>query len=288
MLINKEPEPDPKDPSKLIYTEDPLILHTRTGRLINYVEDEEHGVRLFWQPRVEDGEDMDPEKIEFLPLGFDEFYGRATPGTEKEVKPSGVIAAIDNAFKPLLNRIQKWIEEKKKTSEANLKLYEKELEFIDAELDLEEAMEDMEIILKEKQKEEEKRAAVENDTDEMPASTGQDEARPDDGEDGDDDEDDEGAPTSFGTVGEGADGDILDGSEEKKSGRSPFSSLSMSLASWSLASMVSTLIFVICYCCLTLILCVGSVENIWRSLEGFSSVYAFIKILHGQIGTDSF
>ncbi|XP_039125183.1 LOW QUALITY PROTEIN: protein TIC 100-like [Dioscorea cayenensis subsp. rotundata] len=238
VLINKEPEPDPKDPSKLIYTEDPLILHTRTGRLINYVEDEEHGVRLFWQPRVEDGEDMDPEKIEFLPLGFDEFYGRATPGTEKEVKPSGVIAAIDNAFKPLLNRIQKWIEENKKTSEANLKLYEKELEFIDAELDLEEAMEDMEIILKEKQKEEEKRAAVENDTDEMPASTGQDEARPDDGEDGDDDEDDEGAPTSFGTVGEGADDDILDGSEEKKSGRSPFSSLSMSLASWSLASMV--------------------------------------------------
>ncbi|KAJ0976781.1 hypothetical protein J5N97_012255 [Dioscorea zingiberensis] len=236
VLINKEPEPDPEDPSKLIYTEDPLILHTRTGRLINYVEDDEHGVRLFWQPRLEDGEDVDPEKIEFLPLGFDEFYGRGTPGTEKETKLSGMITAVENAFKPLLDRLEKWIEEKKKASEMNLKLYEKELEFIETELCLEEAMEDMEIKLKKKQKEEENQAAAENDSDET--SAGQDEAQPDDGEDGEDEVEDESAPTSFGTVGQGVDDNTMNGSEENKSGRSPFSSLSMSLASWSLGSMV--------------------------------------------------
>ncbi|KAG0480653.1 hypothetical protein HPP92_011511 [Vanilla planifolia] len=52
ILINQEPEPDPQDPSKLIYREDPLILHTPSGRLINYVEDEKYGLRLFWQPHL--------------------------------------------------------------------------------------------------------------------------------------------------------------------------------------------------------------------------------------------
>ncbi|KAJ0660796.1 hypothetical protein HanOQP8_Chr14g0541691 [Helianthus annuus] len=40
ILLNKEPEPDPEDPSKLVYAEDPVILHTPTGRIINYVETE--------------------------------------------------------------------------------------------------------------------------------------------------------------------------------------------------------------------------------------------------------
>ncbi|KAL0390022.1 UNVERIFIED_CONTAM: hypothetical protein Scaly_0359300 [Sesamum calycinum] len=71
VLLNKEPEPDPEDPSKLVYNEDPLILHTPTGRIINYVDDEEHGIRLFWQPPVKEG-DVDPDKAEFLPLEEEE------------------------------------------------------------------------------------------------------------------------------------------------------------------------------------------------------------------------
>ena len=31
---------------------------------------------MFWQPPLKEGEDVDPEKVKFLPLGFDEFYGR--------------------------------------------------------------------------------------------------------------------------------------------------------------------------------------------------------------------
>jgi hypothetical protein len=62
VIRNKEPEPDPEDPSKLVYTEDPVILHTRPGRIIKWVEDEdedeEHGVRLFWQPPLKGGEDV--------------------------------------------------------------------------------------------------------------------------------------------------------------------------------------------------------------------------------------
>ena len=68
VLINKEPEPDPEDPSQLIYTEDPVILHAPSGRIINYVEDEEHGIRLFWQPPLKDGEEVNPKKAKFLPL----------------------------------------------------------------------------------------------------------------------------------------------------------------------------------------------------------------------------
>ncbi|EHA8588931.1 protein TIC [Cocos nucifera] len=192
VLINKEPEPDSEDPSKLIYTEDPLILHTRTGRLINYVDDEQYGVRLFWQPRVEDG---DPEKIEFLPLGFDEFFGRGMKDAKKESGFTRLIAAVENALKPLLDRLEKWTEEKKKGSEMKQKLIEKELEFIEAEICLEEAIEDLETLLKTKQKEEEKRAAAGKDSDDFSPS-----ADLDDADSGEDEDEDEGAPTSFGST----------------------------------------------------------------------------------------
>ncbi|XP_020253284.1 protein TIC 100 [Asparagus officinalis] len=220
VLINKEPEPDPEDPTKLIYTEDPLIVHTPTGRLINFVEDEEHGVRLFWQPHLEEGEDVDPEKAEFLPLGFDEFYGRAEPGAKKESTLGSMISSLENKLNPLFERLDNWIEEKKKAREMNKELVEKELEFIEAEICLEEALEDMENELKLKQKEEEKRVVPEKDSDRVSAEGGEDEA------DSEDEDEDEGAPTSFGTVGQNE--------GEDKPGKTPFSSLSMSLASHNL------------------------------------------------------
>ncbi|PPS02921.1 hypothetical protein GOBAR_AA17740 [Gossypium barbadense] len=142
VLINKEPEPDPEDPSKLIYTEDPLILHTPTGRLINYIEDEEHGVRLFWQPPLKEGEEIDPKKAKFLPLGFDEFYGREVIQKRDNIWKR-LITAIENALKPGFDKLEKWTEEKKKASELKMKLIEKELDLIEAELCLEEAIEDM-------------------------------------------------------------------------------------------------------------------------------------------------
>ncbi|KAF2300736.1 hypothetical protein GH714_015432 [Hevea brasiliensis] len=155
VILNKEPEPDPEDPSKLIYTEDPVILHTKTGRIINYIEDEEHGVRLFWQPPLKDGEDMDPEKVQFLPLGFDEFYGKETV-VKKENIWQRLLTAVENAFKPMLERLEKWTEEKKKTSEMKIKLLEEELALAEAELSLEEAIEDMDEELKMQEKEEER------------------------------------------------------------------------------------------------------------------------------------
>lgn len=241
VLINKEPEPDPEDPSKLIYTEDPLILHTRTGRLINYVDDEQYGVRLFWQPRVEDGQGVDPKKIEFLPLGFDEFFGRGTNDAKKESGLTRLITAVENALKPLLDRLEKWIEERKKASDMKQKLIEKELEFIEAEICLEEAIEDLETALKTKQKEEEKRAAAGKDSDDFSVSADLDDA---DSEDDEDEDEDEGAPTSFGTVQGEVDKETTAAStDESKHGKSPFSSLSLSFTSCSLASLVSSLIF---------------------------------------------
>lgn len=239
VLVNKEPEPDPEDPSKLVYTEDPLILHTRTGRLINYVEDEKYGVRLFWQPDLEEEEeDVDPDKAQFLPLGFDDFFGRSAP-VVKEGKVRGLITFLQNAVKSLFDRLERWAVEKKKSGEMNLKLIENELEFIEAEISLEEAIEDLELELKRKQEEEEEKQVVaEMDQDDSSASAVQDEAVADETETEDEDEDDdEEAPTSFGTVNQGkADDDT--NPKESKPGKSPFSSLSLSLSSPGLFSLV--------------------------------------------------
>ncbi|MQM19636.1 hypothetical protein Taro_052645 [Colocasia esculenta] len=227
VLINKEPEPDPEDPSKLIYTEDPLILHTQSGRLINYVEDEEHGVRLFWQPPLKEGEDVDPEKVDFLPLGFDEFYGRAIPVPKKQSGLMRLVTTIEDKVKPVFDRLEKWAEDKKKANELTLKLIDQELEFIEAEICLEEAIEDMEMELKMKQKEEERKAEAGKDDDSSISATGN-VADMDEGEE--EEEDDDEPPSSFGTVG----GERT----ENKPGKNPFSSLSLSLPSHNLCQVV--------------------------------------------------
>ncbi|KAF8397818.1 hypothetical protein HHK36_016742 [Tetracentron sinense] len=242
VLINKEPEPDPKDPSKLIYTEDPLILHTRTGRLINFVEDEKYGVRLFWQPPLKDGEDVDPEKAKFLPLGFDEFYGQAVD-SRKESMWKRLIMKVENAWKPVFDKLEKWAEEKKKTSEMKMKLIEQELEYIEAELCLEEAIEDMDMELKRKEKEEEKKVEMgQQDEEDTSASALANKDFTNSAEDKDEDEDeeeeeeeeDDSAPSSFGSV--VADQDPTN--KGNKPGKSPFSTSSMSFASCSLVSTV--------------------------------------------------
>ncbi|XP_017983535.1 PREDICTED: protein TIC 100 [Theobroma cacao] len=248
LLINKEPEPDPEDPSKLIYTEDPLILHTPTGRLINYVEDEKHGVRLFWQPPLKEGEDVDPEKAQFLPLGFDEFYGR-----EVIVKGDNIwkrfITAIENALKPGFDKLEKWTEEKKKAGDMKMKLIEKELDLIEAELCLEEAIEDMDEELRMKEKEEQKKVEMgmqeEEDTS-VVANQGKkaitkEEVDEDVEEDDEEEEDDDDAPSSFGSV--AADrGPIKNDQKGKKPRESPFSSSSLSFASSSLVSAVPSML----------------------------------------------
>ncbi|KAG6692220.1 hypothetical protein I3842_10G103700 [Carya illinoinensis] len=240
VLINKEPEPDPKDPSKLIYTEDPLILHTPTGRLINYIEDEKYGLRLFWQPPLKDGEDIDPEKVQFLPLGYDEFFGRDV-SEKKENIWMRIILALENTFKPWYDKVEKWAEEKKKASEMKMKVIEKELELIEAELCLEEAIEDMDEELKMREKEEEKKVEVDlQDEEDTSALNNQDERsaleQEEEVEEEEEDEDDvDVAPSSFGSV--GTDKDLTKNNQKgNKPGKSPFSTSSLSFASSSLIS----------------------------------------------------
>lgn len=167
----KEQDSDPEDPSQLGQTEDPLILHTPTGRLINYVEDKEHGIRLFWQP--EDGE-VDPTKVEFLPDGFDEFYGRET-GEKKEGPVARFMSGIGNTFKPFFDKVEKWAEEQKQASELEVEVIKKEMDLIDAELCLEEVIEDMEEELKQREKEEEKEEMASEETEDTTPLTKQDE-----------------------------------------------------------------------------------------------------------------
>ncbi|TKY48614.1 MORN motif [Spatholobus suberectus] len=269
VLINKEPEPDPEDPSKLIYTEDPLILHTPTGNIINYVEDEKYGIRLFWQPPLKKGEDVDPEKAVFLPLGYDEFFGQDTEEKKKSIWLR-IILGIENACKPWFDKLDKWIEEQKKINEEEKKAIEEELELIEAEICLEEAIEDMEELLRRREEEEEKKAKMglldeEDDDDDddgdgdgdMTSVTKQEEKAPakveekaraeveegapaeveeedeDYGDDEDEDEDNS-AQSSFGSVEQGQTTDQQKG----KPGKSPFSTSSLAFASSSLISAV--------------------------------------------------
>ncbi|CAA7027696.1 unnamed protein product [Microthlaspi erraticum] len=252
ILLNKEPEPDPEDPSKLVQKEDPVILHTPTGRIINYVDDEKHGVRLFWQPPLEEGEEVDPSKAEFLPLGFDEFYGEEAP-VVKEHPMKRFVLGMEKSLKPMLDGLEKWTEEKKKANEERKEMIQKELELVEAEICLEEAIEDMDEELKKKEQEEEKKTemglAEEEDEEvlvvpvykEEKVDTAKEKTQEqklkekvqeqkkeeeykddDDDDDGDDDEeDDDLGPSSFGSV-------------DKRSRKSPFSSSSLSFASCTL------------------------------------------------------
>ncbi|XP_022140428.1 protein TIC 100 [Momordica charantia] len=243
ILVNKEPEPDPEDPSRLVYTEDPLILHTPTGRLINYVEDEEYGVRLFWQPPLKEGEDIDPEKVEFLPLGFDEFYGKGVT-EKKENIWMRLVSGLENGLKSRLEKFEKWADEKKKDSEMKKQLIEKELELIEAEICLEEAIEEMEEELKRKEKEEEKKVEMDLLDEDVPSSTNQDkkasveegaeEEEEEEEEDDDNDDVDDAPPSSFGSV--SADRDLSKDQKPKKPRDSPFSTASLHFASSTLVS----------------------------------------------------
>ncbi|PSR95488.1 Protein TIC like [Actinidia chinensis var. chinensis] len=242
VLINKEPEPDPEDPSQLIYTDDPVILHAPSGRIINYVEDEEHGIRLFWQPPLKDGEEVDPKKAKFLPLGFDDYYGL-----------NQVAVPVENMWTEIAN----WAEEQKKEIEMEMKMMENEGELVDAELCLEEALEEMDEELKRIQKEAEQKAEkglleeedlivpeLEEEEDIMASEiTSQDEKTPaaeeekkvEEQVEEEEEEEEDFTRSSFGSVIEDKDS-TKDDQEENKSGKSPFSSLSLSLASLSLVS----------------------------------------------------
>jgi hypothetical protein len=197
---------------------------------------------LFWQPPLKDGEDVDPEKAQFLPLGFDEFFGRDVV-VKKESIWMRLVLAVENACKPLFDKLEKWTEEKKKASEMKMTLIEKELELIEAELCLEEAIEDMDDDLKMREKEEEKVEMGLQKEEDTSASANQDDERSaveeDAVEEEEEEEEDDVEPSSFGSV--TADQDTgRKGHKGKKPGESPFSTSSLSFASSSLVSGVSS------------------------------------------------
>lgn len=204
------------------------------------------------------GEDVDPEKAVFLPLGYDDFFG-IEDEKKKESIWMCIILAIENACKPWFDKLDKWTEEQKKINEEEKKAIEEDLELIEAEIGLEEAIEDMEELLRIREKEEEKKAKMglldeddddddnEGDGDYMTSVTKQDEKAPakvvevpaeveeEDDDDWDDEEDDNSAQSSFGSVEQGQTTDQQKG----KPGKSPFSASSLAFASSSLISAVS-------------------------------------------------
>nr|GLL31171.1 protein TIC 100 [Ipomoea trifida] len=246
ILINREPEPDPEDPSKLIYTEDPLIMHTPTGKIIDYVDDEEHGIRLFWAPDVKDGEeDENIDDVEFLPLGFDEFYGRETYVEEEQVHfLKRFIVSVENACKPIFTKLEKWVDEQKKASEMKMALLKKELELAEAEFALNEAIEDLDEALKLVQQEEERKAEMgiqEEEGDTSPSKpTDQSkktttEKEEEDEEEEEDEGDDDAASFSFGSV-ENQDKAKTNQNGNKPGKSSPFGASSLPFAACSLVS----------------------------------------------------
>lgn len=243
VLLNKEPEPDPEDPSKLVYTEEPVILHTPTGRIINYVEDEEHGLRLFWQPPLKEGEDVDPDKVEFLPLGFDEFYGRGGVVQSDNVLKR-FVTSVENACKPMFDKLEKWTEEQKKATEMKIELIKKELELAEAESSLKEALEEMDEELKRMQEEEEKKAemGLQEEDDIVPSESSNElektlaEKKEDYEEEEDEEDQEEVTASSFGTVDNQT---STKSDKDSKSGKAPFGASSLSFAACSLVPTVS-------------------------------------------------
>lgn len=212
---------------------------------------------MFWQP--EDRNVEDPEKIEYLPLGFDEFYGRDT-GKKKEGILKRLVSAVEKAYKPVLDKLERWTEEQKQASALRMKLIEKELDLIEAEISLEETIEDMDEELKSREKEEEKKVemVVEETKDTVPLAKEDekvsveelegkeeaDEEEDDDDGDGDgngfDDDDDDDAPSSFGSASNNTDKNLSKNDQKgSKSRPSPFSTSSLSFATSSLVSGVS-------------------------------------------------
>lgn len=245
MLVNKEPEPHPENPSQLIYNEDPVILHTPTGRVIDYVEDEEHGIRLFWQPQKED-EHANPDEAEFLPLGFDEFYGREVIAPQDSLWVR-LVKSMESKGTAALDGLEKWAEEKKKAQETKLEVLKKEIELVDAELDLKEAMEDLDEELKVLQKEEEDKmedgVGEEEETlvsepasqiDQTPPAAEEEE----EDEEEEQEEEDDATASSFGSVG----GQSSTKNDEKGSGfgKSTFAASSLTFGSSNLVSLVSS------------------------------------------------
>lgn len=235
-VVHGEPEPDPEDPSQLIYRDEPYIVHKPSGRLIGIEDDEEHGVRLYWKSSEEE-EDEDPDERDYLPLGFDEFYGREVR-VEKESPPNRLLTSIENKLKPLFKRLEKWTEEKMKESELKIDVLKAEIEYKEAELSLKEVIEDMDEELKRMQKEEEKKVALglqeEEDT-LLPKQV--EEVEKTEVKDEEEDEEDI-TDSSFGSV----EVQDLTRKDEKGegTGKSPFAASSLSFAASSIVSVVSS------------------------------------------------
>ena len=198
---------------------------------------------MFWQPPLKEGEDVDPEKVKFLPLGFDEFYGRKVIDKENSSKHS--VSWLKNGLKSRLDSLQKWAEERKKDSELEKELIEKELEMIETEIFMEETIEDMEEELKWIEKEEDKKMmgllgkdSTSSTNLETKASV-EEEGEEENNYDYDDDEDaDDAPPSSFGSIAA-----YQDPSKDQKPNKprdSSFSTASLHFASSTPVSGVSS------------------------------------------------
>ncbi|XP_023753045.1 protein TIC 100 [Lactuca sativa] len=244
ILLNKDPIPDPEDPSKMVYTEDPVILHTPTGRIINYVDDEEHGIRLYWEPEEED---VDPSKVDFLPLGDEELFER-----DERSFLERTLTSLQDKCKVMVEDLEKRIDEKKKESEFKLKIIETDIEIAEAESELKEILKEMDNELKRLEKEEEKKMEIELEDEEdevvekaekveqveQVSKVEADDDVDDDDVDDEDDDDDEDESTPFGNVVKNQDS-IKSDQNGKKSGRSsPFAAISLPFASCGVASLI--------------------------------------------------
>ncbi|KAI4294923.1 hypothetical protein MLD38_040795 [Melastoma candidum] len=183
-------------------------------------------------------------------------------------------------YKPVVDKHKKWAEDKKKDCETKAKLIDEELKLMDAEICLEEAIEELDELLKQEEKEEQrkaemglsKREKIDDIAEEIPkisigkenkkAPEQEDEGKEadeeeDDDDDGDDEPDD--GTSSFGTTA------LSQNGQEGKQGASPFSAITLSVAPCGLLSCVSA------YLGCTLLSWKGSKSPLGNSAAALSS-----------------
>eukprot|EP00252_Welwitschia_mirabilis_P021268 TRINITY_DN53_c0_g1_i1.p1 TRINITY_DN53_c0_g1~~TRINITY_DN53_c0_g1_i1.p1 ORF type:complete len:1166 (-),score=350.31 TRINITY_DN53_c0_g1_i1:336-3833(-) len=157
--------------------DDELLLHLPTGKLINWVEDDEGRVRLFYQPKPKikckkngqvipkkekDDNEFDPADIQFLPLGFDEFIDEVKEETEE-----GFYQSLAEEEKKLKDKWEQLCEERKKMWDEEDEVIDLENHYAETQEQLEEVLKGLLIGVQEKQKLEELSLKLKQEIDEL-------------------------------------------------------------------------------------------------------------------------
>lgn len=178
---------DIKDPDREV------LIHLPTNRLINWTEDPEGHVRLFWDESGENKPDS-----QFLPLGFDEFVGEEEKARMEEAKRK---RALEEKVQATTRALQQELG-KKKNEEEKRNRVDLEFQFLKVQEETEGLLDDVENQVDNKHEYEEtvEINAQEKEPKDTPGPEDSEGGPSQDYEEEEEEDDEDEKPRSFGTV----------------------------------------------------------------------------------------